>query len=100
MELLAVIEALKALKQPCSILVVTDSSYVANAINGWLAGWIKKELRGVKNPDLWSAYVEAAKPHVVKAQWVRGHNGHPQNEECDLLARQEAEKFQREGGKK
>jgi ribonuclease HI len=93
MELIAVIEGLKALKEPCEVTIYSDSSYVVNAINEWLDGWIKKDFKKVKNPDLWKAYIEAAKPHKVKAVWVRGHNGHPENERCDELARTTAEKF-------
>jgi len=86
MELKAVIEALKLLKEPCDVEIVTDSSYVANAINAWLSGWIKKDFKKVKNPYLWREYLSVSNPHKVKATWVRGHNGHPQNERCDELA--------------
>lgn len=93
MELKAAIEGLKALKSGCEVDIITDSKYVADAINGWLAGWIKKAFKDVKNPDLWAEYIEASKPHKVRGVWVRGHNGHPQNEECDKIAKSEAEKF-------
>ena len=93
MELKAVIEGLKLLKEPCSVTVVTDSSYVANAINSWLENWIKKGFKGVKNINLWEEYIEASKNHQVKAKWVRGHNGHKENEFCDKLAREEALKY-------
>ncbi len=93
MELKAAIEGLKALKSGCIVDIITDSKYVADAINGWLAGWIKKNFKDVKNTDLWAEYMEAAKPHKVRGVWVRGHNGHPQNEECDQVAKSEAEKF-------
>jgi len=93
MELLAVIKGLEALKEPCNVEVVTDSSYVANAINGWLSNWIKKDFKGVKNPDLWKRFSQLAQIHTVKAKWVRGHNGHPQNERCDELAVQAAKKI-------
>ena len=86
MELRAVIEALKLLREPCDVEIVTDSSYVANAINAWLSGWIKKDFKKVKNPDLWKEYLSVSNPHTIKATWVRGHNGHPQNERCDELA--------------
>ena len=91
MELRGVIEGLKLLKEPCQVEVVSDSSYVTKAINEWLEGWIKKDFKKVKNPDLWRAYLEAAAPHQVKGTWVRGHNGHPENERCDTLAREAAE---------
>ena len=86
MELRAVIEALKALKEPCKVNLITDSSYVANAINLWLDGWAKKGFKKVKNADMWQEYLEVSKPHKIKAIWVRGHSGHPQNERCDELA--------------
>jgi ribonuclease HI len=93
MELTGVIEGLKRLKEPCSVEVVTDSSYVANAINSWLAGWVAKDFKKVKNVDLWQEYLSASAPHEVKATWVRGHNGHLENERCDELATTEAKKY-------
>jgi ribonuclease HI len=93
MELMAVIEGLKALKEPCDVTIYSDSSYVVNGINEWLEGWIKRNFKKVKNPELWQSYIEAAKPHKIKAVWVRGHNGHPENERCDELARNTAEQF-------
>ncbi len=93
MELTAVIEGLKALKEPCDVTIYSDSSYVVKAINEWLDDWIKRDFKKVKNPDLWREYLEAAKPHRVKAVWVRGHNGHAENERCDELARRSAEKI-------
>jgi ribonuclease HI len=96
MELKAVIEGLKLLKEPCKVLVVTDSSYVADAINSWLSNWIKKDFKGVKNIDLWREYLEVAKNHQVSAKWVRGHSGHEENELCDKLAREEAYKYKKD----
>jgi len=93
MELRGVIEGLRLLKEPCEVEVVTDSSYVAKAINEWLPAWIKRDFKKVKNPELWREYLEAAAPHRVHATWVRGHNGHPENERCDELARAEAERY-------
>jgi len=93
MELQGVIEGLKLLKEPCEVEVISDSSYVVKAINEWLAGWVRKNFAKVKNVDLWEAYLEAARPHTVQGTWVRGHNGHPENERCDVLARTEAEKI-------
>jgi ribonuclease HI len=93
MELMGVIEGLKMLKEPCEVEVVSDSSYVIKAINEWLQGWVKKDFAKVKNVDLWRAYLEAAALHRVHGTWVRGHNGHPQNERCDALARCEAERI-------
>jgi len=93
MELLAVIEGLKALKEPCHVDVVSDSSYVVKGINEWLVGWIKRDFKKVKNIDLWREYIEVSKIHTINAIWVRGHDGHIENERCDLLARGEAEKM-------
>jgi ribonuclease HI len=93
MELKAVIEGLKRLKEPCRVEVVTDSSYVANAINDWLKGWIKRNFKGVKNVELWKEYIEVSRPHQVRAVWVRGHSGHKMNERCDHLAVTEAKKL-------
>ena len=95
MELRGVIEGLKLLKEPCRVEVITDSSYVANAINKWLDGWIKKDFKKVKNPDLWREYLEVSSPHIVHATWVRGHNGHLENEECDKIAKEYANKYKR-----
>lgn len=91
MELKAVIEALKVLKEPCSVEIVSDSSYVVKGIVEWLEGWIKKEFKNVKNPDMWREYIRVAKPHKIRATWVRGHAGHIENEMCDKIAREEAQ---------
>lgn len=93
MELLGVIEGLKALKEPCEVTIVSDSSYVVRGINEWLGDWVKRDFKKVKNPDLWMEYIKAAKPHRVNATWVRGHDGHPENERCDVLAKEEAQKM-------
>lgn len=92
MELLGVIEGLKALKEPCEVEIISDSSYVTKGINEWLKNWIKKDFKKVKNVDLWKEYIEVSKPHKIYAIWVRGHNGHIENERCDLLAREEAQR--------
>ena len=91
MELLGVIEGLRALKEPCEVDVISDSSYVVKGINEWLKNWIKKDFKKVKNPDLWKDYIEVSKKHNINAIWVRGHNGHEENERCDILARNAAE---------
>ena len=93
MELLAVIEGLKKLKEPCEVELFSDSSYVVKGINEWLPGWQRKNFAKVKNPELWKAYLEAARNHRVKGNWVRGHDGHPENERCDELARNEATRY-------
>ena len=92
MEMMAVIAGLEALNRSCEITVYSDSQYVVKAFNEhWLDGWIKKGWkRGknepVKNVDLWKRMLAAKEPHQVSFQWVKGHNGHPQNERCDELA--------------
>ena len=99
MELLAVIKGLEALKTPCEVEIYSDSSYVVKAINEWLDGWIKKNWKNsakkdVKNQDLWKQYLDVSKIHKIKANWVKGHAGHPENERCDILAREQAESIQ------
>ena len=92
MELMAVITGLEALNRPCQVTVYSDSQYVVNAFNQhWIDGWLKKGWkRGknepVKNTDLWKRLLKAKEPHQVTFQWVKGHDGHPQNERCDELA--------------
>lgn len=92
MELMAVIAGLEALNRPCTVEVYSDSQYVVNAFNQhWVEGWIKKNWkRGknepVKNVDLWKRLLTAKEPHSVTFHWVKGHDGHPQNERCDKLA--------------
>ena len=92
MELLGVITALRALKEPCRVTLTTDSQYVVNAIEkGWLEswksnGWRKSDKKEVLNVDLWQELLLELSRHDVEFVWVRGHNGHPYNERCDKLA--------------
>ena len=92
MELMAVIAALEALNRPCSVELYSDSKYVVDAFNqNWIGGWLKKGWkRGknepVKNVDLWKRLLQAKEPHQVRFIWVKGHDGHHQNERCDTLA--------------
>jgi ribonuclease HI len=88
MELMAVIVALKQIKQPGhEVVIYSDSKYVVDAIEkNWIRGWVKKAWKDVKNPDLWKEYLKAAEQHDIRFVWVRGHNGHPMNERCDELA--------------
>ena len=92
MELMAVIAGLEALNRPCEVELYSDSKYVVDAFNQhWIDGWIKKGWkRGknepVKNIDLWKRLLIAKEPHHVTFIWVKGHDGHPQNERCDTLA--------------
>ena len=91
MELMAAIEALNALKRPCDVTLFTDSKYVMDGITKWVFGWQKNgwrtaDKKPVKNGELWQALVTATARHSVEWQWVRGHNGHPENERADALA--------------
>jgi ribonuclease HI len=92
MELMAVIAGLEALNRPCEIELYSDSKYVVDAFNQhWIDGWLKKGWkRGknepVKNVDLWKRLLKAKEPHQITFIWVKGHDGHPQNERCDTLA--------------
>ncbi len=91
MELLAVIEALRALKKPCDVVLFTDSQYVQKGISEWIHGWKARGWRTaakqpVKNVDLWKALDQIAATHKVDWQWVKGHAGHPGNERADQLA--------------
>jgi ribonuclease HI len=93
MELTAVIKALEALKEPCEIELYSDSTYVLKGLNEWLDNWIKKDFKKVKNVDLWKKYIEVSKPHKIHINWVKGHSGHKENEICDKIAKEEAEKL-------
>lgn len=88
MELLAVIKGLEAIKTKGSnVLVVSDSKYVVDAVDkGWLWNWLKIGFKNKKNKDLWIRFVNIYRQHQVKFQWIKGHNGHPENERCDQLA--------------
>lgn len=88
MELLAVIVALEKLKSTENdIHIFTDSKYVSDAINQkWIFGWVKKGFSKVKNPDLWKRFYPLFKMHNPTFHWIKGHNGHPENELCDQLA--------------
>jgi ribonuclease HI len=88
MELLAVIRALQEIKTTeYPVQVYSDSKYVVDAIEkGWLWSWQKKGFKDKKNPDLWKKYLALARKHHIQVVWVKGHNGHPENERCDVLA--------------
>ncbi len=93
MELTAAIEALRSLKRPCSVELVTDSQYVKQGITAWLPGWKRRGWRAssgqpVKNQDLWEQLDALTRAHRVDWFWVRGHSGHPENERADRLANQ------------
>lgn len=98
MEIMAAIEALSALKEPCEVEFFTDSEYVKNGVTKWIwawekNGWRTKERKPVKNADLWRKLAAAARTHAVSWNWLKGHNGHVENERCDLLAKAAIEKI-------
>ena len=91
MEMTAVIRALTALIEPCAIVVHTDSRYVIDGMTKWIDGWKRKgwvnaSKQPVRNQDLWHELIEAALRHQIEWEWVKGHNGHPENERADQLA--------------
>ena len=88
MELMAVIVALEQLKtNQYPVEVYSDSKYVIDSITkGWVFGWQKKGFKGKKNPDLWQRFLQVYSKFSITYHWVKGHNGHPENERCDVLA--------------
>jgi len=91
MELTAAIEALKLLKEPCRVVLTTDSVYVRDGVTKWIHGWRKNGWRTaakkpVKNQDLWRALDAEVARHEIDWRWVKGHSGHPGNERADALA--------------
>ena len=93
MELLAAIIALETLERASTITIVTDSAYVKNGVTGWIYGWKRNgwktsNKKPVKNIELWQRLDTAQERHTVTWQWVKGHAGHPENEQADELARQ------------
>ena len=95
MELTAAIRALQALKRPCHVTLVTDSTYVMDGITKWVSGWQANGWRTaakkpVKNVELWQELIEAIKPHRIDWTWVKGHAGDPDNETADRLASEAA----------
>ena len=92
MELTAAIQALESLTRPCSVDLYTDSQYVRQGITQWMHGWKRNgwktvDKKPVKNADLWQRLDDVVKRHTVEFHWVKGHAGHPENEEVDQLAR-------------
>ena len=91
MEMMAVVQALGALKRPCNVTLFTDSRYVMDGLTKWVHGWQRNgwktaDKKPVKNGDLWQALLAATKPHRINWQWVKGHAGNPGNERADQLA--------------
>ena len=99
MELTAAIVGLSALKRKCEVTLVTDSKYVSDGISkGWAAswrqnGWRKADKKPALNADLWEKLLILIEQHNVTLEWVKGHNGHPENERCDALAVMEYQKY-------
>jgi len=98
MELTAVIEALKTLKEPCKVTISMDSQYVKKGITEWLPkwkqrNWLTVSKAKVKNIDLWKALDTEASKHVVTWRWIKGHTGIPENEKCDFLAKDAIKKM-------
>lgn len=99
MEMTAVIMGLSALKERCHVTLVSDSKYVLDALRlGWAKKWQKNDWMRNKtdkalNPDLWEQLLELADRHEMEFQWIKGHTGHPQNEQCDKLAVAQADKY-------
>ena len=92
MELLGAIAGLEALTRPCRVAMTTDSQYVKKGMTEWIDGWVKRgwknsQKKPVANRDLWERLLELTEPHQVEWHWVRGHDGHAENERCDVLAR-------------
>jgi ribonuclease HI len=96
MEMMATIIALQTLKEPCDVILTTDSQYVRQGITQWIHNWKKRgwkttDKKQVKNADLWQALDTETQRHKIDWRWVKGHAGHRENEMCDELARQAAE---------
>ena len=97
MEMMAVIEALKCLKEPCQVKLCSDSQYLHKGITNWIRswkrnGWKTSDKQPVKNKDLWIALDVLSQKHEIEWIWVQGHAGHAENERCDQLARDEITK--------
>jgi ribonuclease HI len=102
MELTAAIEALNALKRPCTVAIYTDSQYVKNGVNSWIHnwkrnGWRTADKKPVKNAELWQALDAALQRHQVSWHWVKGHAGHDLNERADQLANEGMAPFKSKG---
>jgi ribonuclease HI len=101
MELSGVIAALSQLKEPCEVILTSDSRYVCDAIQkGWAEswrknGWRKADKKPALNSDLWEKLLDLLSVHHVTVNWIKGHAGHPQNECCDRMAVAESQKFQK-----
>ncbi|MBJ6723537.1 ribonuclease HI [Geomesophilobacter sediminis] len=100
MELSGALAGLEALKRPCEVVITTDSQYLVKGMTEWVSGWLKRgwvnsKKEPVVNRDLWERLLQQSRVHRINWQWVRGHNGHPENERCDALARAAIESYRR-----
>jgi len=88
MELLAVITGLESIKKPGQeIMIYSDSKYIIDSVEKkWVFNWVRTNFKDKKNKDLWLRFLEVYKQHQIRFTWVKGHNGHPENERCDELA--------------
>ena len=99
MELMAVITGFEVMKERCDVTVYTDSKYVVDGITkGWAKvwranGWKKKDGKLAKNSELWDRLLNLIDEHKVEFVWIKGHDGHPENERCDKIAVEESKKF-------
>jgi ribonuclease HI len=105
MEMTAAIAALESLKRPSDVVLVTDSQYLYKGMTEWISGWVKRgwinsKKEAVLNRDLWERLLELSKIHRITWVWVRGHNGHPENERCDALARAAIEECRKSMGRR
>ena len=98
MELTAAIMALAGMSEPCEIDLYTDSQYLQKGITEWLPVWKKRHYKKsggglIKNVDLWKILEIEVSRHKVKWHWVRGHSGHAENEQADLIANEAIDKL-------
>lgn len=100
MELTGAIRALESLKRPCEVTLTSDSQYLVKGMTEWIAGWVRKgwlnsKKEQVLNRDLWERLLILSEVHRIDWRWVRGHDGHRENERCDELARNAIEEFRK-----
>ena len=98
MELTAAVVALKQLKAPCDVTLTSDSQYLVKGMTEWIKGWVEKgwvtaSKQPVKNKEIWQELERLNKIHKISWKWVRGHQGHKENERCDILANMAVDKM-------
>lgn len=103
MEMTGAIRALESLTRPCEVVVVTDSQYLVKGMTEWISGWRRKgwvnsKKEAVLNRDLWERLLELSATHRITWAWIRGHNGHTENERCDELARRAIQEYRQGTG--